>query len=203
MKDFFKERRPHDGLTYEAYLSTWEAEAKVAPESGLTKEERKLLHYVRLNYDRTLQVHEEYEPSEALREAMAAIDEPQLWMVLTETWCGDSAYCLPVIAEAARLSENVELRLLPRDENLDIMDQYLTGASRSIPKLVAFSGEGEERFTWGARPEEAQRLFEERRAEGKPKREIIPELLEWYARGGWQQVDEELAETITETVPAS
>lgn len=121
MKDFFEERRPHDGLTYEAYLSTWEAEAKVAPDSATDRRERRLLHFVRYNYERSQRVHEAYDPSEALQEAVAAVDEPQLWMVLTETWCGDSAYCLPVIAEAARLNEDIELRLLPRDENLDIM----------------------------------------------------------------------------------
>lgn len=56
---------------------------------------------------------------------------------------------------------------------------------------------------WGPRPAEGQRLFEERRAEGKSKKEVIPELLEWYKQGGWEQVDEELVEAISETAVVS
>jgi thioredoxin-like negative regulator of GroEL len=199
MKDFFAEGRPHEGLSYEEYLADWRAQKEAAPSGEGGKEERKLHHYVRYNYERSEQVHARYEPSEKLQEALSAVEVAQLWMVLTESWCGDSAFCLPVIAEAAGRSEQVTLRILPRDDNLDIMDQYLTGGSRSIPKLVAFeAGSGEERFVWGPRPKGAQDRFDEEAESSDDKEEIVKGLLEHYEDGGWEAVDSELAEALAQ-----
>lgn len=201
MPTFFDERRPHDGLTYADYLDQWTVAAE-APLDGLDKRERKLLYYTRYNLERSQQVHAAYEPSPALQAVVATIDAPQLWMVLTETWCGDSAYNLPILAEAAAFSDHVDLRILPRDENLDIMDQYLTGGSRSIPKLVAFAEDGTELFQWGPRPAGAVQLREELKAEGASKQEMTRALLDWYANGGWQQVEDELVAEL-QAIPSS
>jgi thioredoxin-like negative regulator of GroEL len=117
-------------------------------------------------------------------------------MVLTEPWCGDSAFLLPIIAEAAALSNHVTLRILLRDDNLDVMDQYLTGGSRSIPKLVAFSADGDELFTWGPRPEEARQLFASLREEHDDKMKAIEELIAHYEDDGWQEADAELTSAV-------
>jgi hypothetical protein len=200
MPDFFDEGRPHDGLRYDEYRDDWKRRTQEEPSKGADPSERRTHHYLNYNWDRQADVHEAYTPSDALTAAVKAIDEPQLWMVLTEPWCGDSAFLLPVIAEAAALSDKVTLRILPRDDNLDIMDQYLTGGSRSIPKLVAFSKNGDELFTWGPRPEGARQRFETLQAQYDDKTELIAELLEYYDDGGWREADEELAETIRSAV---
>jgi hypothetical protein len=197
MTDFFDDGRPHEGLSYDDYLADWRARKDAEPSGTPDKEERKLRHYLQYNYERSERVHARYEPSAGLRDALDSIDEPQLWMVLTEPWCGDSAFCLPVLAEAARLSEQVALRILPRDEHLDIMDQYLTGGSRSIPKLVAFAeDDGREVFRWGPRPDGAQERFDDEARKTDNKEDIVKGLLEHYEEGGWQAVDGELAEAI-------
>jgi len=196
MKAFFEAERPHDGWSYADYLDHWEQEKDTPLTAEMDAKERKMIHYKKYNYDRSQDVHAAYEPSGELRAALNAIDEPQLWMVLTETWCGDSAYNLPVIAEAAASSDRVTLRILPRDENLDIMDQYLTGGSRSIPKLVAFDEKGRELFTWGPRPEDVRALREELLEEGLDGMALIQKLLDRYEDGAWQAVDAELATAI-------
>ncbi len=201
MPDFFDERRPHNGWTYADYRTHWQ-EQKEAPLDDPSPDERKMHHYLNYNWERQAHVHDRYTPSEELRAAMDALDSPQLWMVLTEPWCGDSAFLLPIIAEAAAQSEQVTLRILPRDENLDIMDQYLTGGGRSIPKLVAFSEEGEEQFTWGPRPEAARERFEALRAEHDDKMAAIEGLIEHYEEGGWREADAELADALRTTQPA-
>ena len=48
-------------------------------------------------------------------------------LVLNEDWCGDSVNIVPIIAKLAESVSNMELRILRRDENLDIMDSHLTG----------------------------------------------------------------------------
>lgn len=202
MKDFFAERRPHDGLRYDEYREEWKEQTTVSPAS-LDPSDRQTLHYLNANWERQAHVHDVYSPSEPLREAAASIDEPQLWMVLTEPWCGDSAFLLPVIAETAALNDAITFRILYRDDNLDIMDQYLTDGSRSIPTLVAFSEEGEELFTWGPRPEGARQTFEELRNRYDDKMEVIEGLIAHYEDGGWREADEELTAALQSVTPTS
>lgn len=191
MKDFFEARRPHNGLTNDTFRAAM-AEHAAKPLAGLDRTARRYVFYARYNQERSGRVEEAYDVPARLREAVEKIDAPQLWMVITEDWCSDSAYALPVIVEAAALNPLIELRILLRDDNLDVMDQYLTGASRSIPKLVAFSEDGEELFQWGPRPREAQDLRERLKSEGLSGSEISKTLIAWYDDGGWRQVDGEL-----------
>ena len=201
MKDFFKDRRPHNGLTYDAFRAAWMAHIE-QPLTGLDSKARRYIYYARYNKERSERVEQAYEVSTKLRDVIEKIDAPQLWMVLTEDWCGDSAYALPVIVRAAALNGLIELRIVRRDDNLDIMDQFLTGTSRSIPKLVAFSAEGEERFQWGPRPREAQHLREQLKSEGLSGSEISKKMIEWYDDGGWRQVDDDLTEVLEGVVKA-
>jgi hypothetical protein len=200
MKDFFADRRPHNGLSYDDYRARWREQKEQSAE-GLAPDERKTLHYLNYNWERQAHVHDNYTPSDDLRDAVQSIDDPQLWMVLTEPWCGDSAFLLPVIAEAAQLSENVTLRILLRDDNLDVMDQYLTGGSRSIPKMAAFTDDGAELFAWGPRPEGARQKFAELQEAYDDKMAMIEKLIAHYEDGAWHEADAELAAALQESTP--
>ncbi|MDY0408765.1 thioredoxin family protein [Virgibacillus soli] len=86
-------------------------------------------------------------------------------MVLTEDWCGDAMLNVPILL---RLSEktNMEVRMLLRDENLDLMDQYLTnGKSRSIPIFIFIDQDGNEVAKWGPRSEYIQQFVDKLRAQ--------------------------------------
>ncbi|MFB5285012.1 thioredoxin family protein [Peribacillus sp. Hz7] len=79
-------------------------------------------------------------------------------IVLTADWCGDAALNVPIIQRMAEVSD-IELRFLIRDENLELMNQYLTnGTSRSIPIFVFIDQEGKEVRVWGPRADEIQQL---------------------------------------------
>ncbi|RMH63918.1 MAG: thioredoxin family protein [Bacteroidetes bacterium] len=201
MHTFFAERRPHNGWTPAAYQAQWE-EKLARPLRGLDRVARRYALYSRYNHERAAHVRAHYRMSEALREALHGIVAPQLWMVLTEDWCGDSAYSLPIIEQAAALSERVDLRILPRDEHLDIMDHYLTNGARSIPRLVAFDASGRELFTWGPRPAPLQALRDRLKAEGADGQTLSNAVIDWYDAGGWVEVDRELAALVQRTVPA-
>ncbi len=180
------------GLSYEAYRTQWQA-ALGRTLKGLDPRQRKYLYYQRYNCERAERVHQAYAPSARLRRAVERIEAPQLWMVLTEAWCADSAYNLPVLVEAARLNPHVEVRILLRDAHLDLMDRYLSYGTRGIPKLVALQADGREVFRWGPRPVEARLLRVNLRAKGLSPGEVSKHLIDWYEQGGWQQVDDELA----------
>lgn len=56
---------------------------------------------------------------------------------LTYDGCGDALYNIPVLAKIAQQCPNVDLRVVQRDENLDIMDQFKNqGMFRSVPTFI-------------------------------------------------------------------
>ena len=57
-------------------------------------------------------------------------------LVLREDWCGDAVNIVPLIEKLTESVSNMDMRILARDENLDIMDTHLTGKSRSIPIVI-------------------------------------------------------------------
>lgn len=90
-------------------------------------------------------------------EEFGTLDKSVRLLALSEDWCGDASNLLPVIA---RLAEHLgwELRVLLRDQNLELMDGYLTdGRSRSIPVVIAIDEDGQELGWWGPRPTDLQK----------------------------------------------
>ena len=88
-------------------------------------------------------------PADIVEEARSV---PGTWhlLVLSEDWCGDAVNILPVVARLTEALDRVDLRVLARDDNLDIMDAHLTnGTSRSIPVVILLDEEYHERG-WGA-----------------------------------------------------
>ncbi len=79
---------------------------------------------------------------EFFRKAAALPNGPRKLLVIAEAWCGDVYRELPT---AARIAEGagMELRVFPRDENPDIMDEFLSnnGKSRAIPVFVFYTAE--------------------------------------------------------------
>ena len=137
-------------------------------------------------------IDKSYEPGIELRDEIEKITDKQMWMVITENWCGDSAQNLPYIARIASLNMNIELKIILRDSNPDIMDNYLTAGTRSIPKLVAFDKEGNELFQWGARPKAAQELVSDLKAQGFDKKYFLEKLHSWYARNKGADIEKEI-----------
>lgn len=72
-------------------------------------------------------------------------------LILEEDWCGDAARSGPVIARIAE-GAGLEARWFRRDENLDIMDQYLENGGRAIPVALFMDRNYELLLRWGSRP---------------------------------------------------
>ena len=68
---------------------------------------------------------------------MNTINEPQTWLVIAEGWCGDAAQNLPVIHKIAETGSLVNLKVVLRDDNDDLMNLFLTNGGKAIPKLIA------------------------------------------------------------------
>lgn len=193
---FFAGHRLNDGLTYAAYMDLM-AERAATPEPADDAEAAERIGYTKLNLHRSGRISRTWRPSDELAALAARLVGPQLWMVLTEPWCGDSAQCLPYIKLLTDLNPAIDLRLILRDTNLDIMDAFLTDGKRSIPRLVIFAADGRVLGQWGPRPAEAQVVFAEAKSAGLEKPQLLEKLHLWYGRNRGQALAAEFTALLT------
>ncbi len=177
------------------YVKIMENQARIYADE-LPAEDVEKLEFTKLNLHRTGRILRTYKVPNDLATKVKAIQESQLWVVITEPWCGDSAQCLPYISAMADLNSNINLRMVLRDENLDIMDSFLTDGKRSIPVLIVFDTEGEVLSTWGPRPAAAQTVFLEAKAEGLEKSGILEQLHLFYGRDRGHALEAEFKQIL-------
>ncbi len=182
------------GIDYKSYKNTFIRQ--VENPNKQDEQEMKYLKYRKMNLQRTRRLDKYFVPSDELINVVKTINQRQTWMVITESWCGDSAQNLPIITKAASLNEKINICIVLRDENLEIMDRYLTNGSRSIPKLVVFDKDSNELFQWGPRPVEAQNIYMKFKESGMEKSAINEELHLWYGINRGKEVEIELVELL-------
>jgi len=76
------------------------------------------------------------------RKAAALPHGPRKLLVIGEAWCGDVYRELPTAVRIAEAS-GMELRIFLRDQNPDIMDEFVSnsGKSRAIPVFVFYTAD--------------------------------------------------------------
>lgn len=136
-------------------------------------------------------------PAEYLERVRALPDEWHL-LVLAEDWCGDAINTIPYLATLAEAAPNLDLRLLGRDTNPDLMDTHLTNGSRSIPVVMVLDRDYREVGWWGPRPRELQEWV---LSEGLklPPEERYTEVRRWYARDGGRTTLDEVITLLEES----
>ncbi|RKQ29577.1 thioredoxin family protein [Oceanobacillus halophilus] len=93
-------------------------------------------------------------------------------LVLTEDWCGDAMLNIPILLKLSDKTD-IEVRMLLRDQNLELMDQYLTnGKSRSIPIFIFMDEQGNEVAKWGPRAGKVQQFVDESRSKLPPQDDV-------------------------------
>jgi hypothetical protein len=123
-------------------------------------------------------------------------------LVIAEDWCGDASSTMPLVAKLVDHHPDFELRVLRRDENPTVMDQYLTNGSRSIPIVIVLDEDYRELGHWGPRPRELQAWVMANRAT-VPKAELYPKVRQWYARDRGESTLREVLQVAGVEVPAS
>ena len=196
MKKSLLQKISTNGLSYKQYLDLSRKEAEKTNELNLTDLEKKRLDNQKLNLHRMTRIETHYIVSDELKNLIRRINKNQIWMIISETWCGDSAQNIPFIAKIAELNLKINLKIILREENPEIMDLYLTEGTRGIPILAAFDDEGKEIFRWGPRPQEAKNLFAELNAQGLEKSLILEKLHLWYGRNRGKNLEGEIFDLV-------
>ncbi|KXK02919.1 MAG: hypothetical protein UZ17_ACD001001367 [Acidobacteria bacterium OLB17] len=183
-------------MTFEQYLKLIDdllAEGKTTgDDQSISRTSFALLNRKRI--DRILKT---FIPDEEAAKGITKVSTPRTWFVLTEGWCGDAAQSVPVIEQLASLNPLIETRYLLRDENLELMDQYLVNGARSIPKLIAVENDTDKvLWHWGPRPQGATDLFAELKAAGTLKDDILEAIQRWYIADKGNSTAREIAALV-------
>ena len=101
------------------------------------------------------------EDTQALKDLAAKPNGPVKMLVLGEDWCGDVIRGMPVLARICE-SAGLEMRIFPRDENHDIMNEFLkNGEWMSIPVAVFYTKDHQYICHWIERPASAELEMQE------------------------------------------
>jgi len=158
-----------------------------------------MFNYGKLNRQRMKRLEKTAEINDALKEKAGRVKANWIWLIITEGWCGDAAQNISIIKKIASESASIETRYVLRDENLELMDAYLTNNARSIPKLICFDAETlEEVGTWGPRPQAAMNYFYEMREQGIEKPQMMENLQRWYLQDDEQSIQREFENLLDE-----
>jgi hypothetical protein len=182
---------------YDEFYRWMQKLAKAGKTSG-DDQTQVLADFTALNRRRMSRLNKTLILNNELKKALDTISEEQEWVVITEAWCGDSAQCLPLIGKMANYSEKINLRIILRNKNPELMESYLTNGSKSIPKLIVFNNNEEELFTWGPRPIPAQAILMNWKKDpaGRNWEAFETELHTWYARDKSKTIQEDFIKFI-------
>ena len=182
---------------YENYRNLVLKYAEDSKTSGDQSEEKIAATFI--NAQRMKRIDKQCVINYNLNRLVSQINKKQKWIVISETWCGDSAQCLPVIAKIAKLNKNVKLEIIFRDEHLEVIDAFLTNGTRSIPKLICVDEETESiKFIWGPRPRVIKDKVLELKSNNKEitHDELVKHIHLWYAQDKTNAIQNEFSELL-------
>jgi hypothetical protein len=178
-------------MTYAEYIKLIDDLLLEGKTTGENQSEA-MFNYGKLNRQRMHRLEKTVVLNDSIKEKAQKIERKMIWLIITEGWCGDAAQNIPTIEKIAASSANIETRYVLRDENLELMDAYLTNNARSIPKLIALDAETfEEIGTWGPRAQAAMDYFYEMRDGGMEKPQMMENIQRWYLSDKEQSIQKE------------
>ena len=158
-----------------------------------------MFNYGKLNRQRMHRLEKTVKLSDSLKQKVHSVGRKMIWLIVTEGWCGDAAQNIPIIEKIAAENPNIETRYLLRDENLELMDKYLTFNARSIPKLIALDAETlEEIGAWGPRPKAAMDYFFQMKEQGLEKPLMMENMQRWYMQDKEKSIQAEFENLLGE-----
>jgi len=102
--------------------------------------------------DKTLKItHETLKSIQNLKNGLT-------FLVISEGWCGDAAQVVPIINKITETSGKIDLKIVFRDDNEELMNQFLTNGNKSIPKIILVDSDYNIISSWGPRPSIATKM---------------------------------------------
>ncbi len=170
---------------------------KEGKSTGLNQNDN-LLNFTKLNDKRMKRLDKKTKLSQIAEKKVLTVQKDFTWLVLTESWCGDAAQTLPVINKFAEANKKINLRVVLRDDNDDLMNQFLTNGSKSIPKLIVIENNANKVVgSWGPRSKFATKMVNDyKEKHGNLSAEFKKELQLWYNSDEGINIEKEMVELL-------
>ncbi|UGU14634.1 thioredoxin family protein [Sinomicrobium kalidii] len=181
-------------LSYKAYT---ELVKQLASGRKTTGPEQTEVHinFTKLNASRMRRLDKTLVIPEKAMRSFKNIDKKQTWLVIMESWCADGAQTIPVLNKICEVVPGLDLRIVMRDENPELMDLFLTDGTRSIPKLIILDNELNVAHTWGPRSRTAANMVAAYKSQNGKIDDAFKEFLQvWYNKDKGTAIIEDLVE---------
>jgi thiol-disulfide isomerase/thioredoxin len=158
---------------------------------------QELLDYSKLNQARMDRLQKTLALDETVGQVLNSLKNEYTWVVISEGWCGDAAQLLPIFNLMADNTPNVNLAVVLRDANPELMNRFLTNGARAVPKLIVLDSGNNVRGIWGPRPMGAAQLIAEyKAAKGVIDETAKTQLQMWYLHDKGLSTQREVAELM-------
>ena len=191
------EKALNTSTTYQEYRDLVHELSQKDLSTGPTQTEA-LANYTGLNNARMRRLDKTIKISEETQTLFTNYSKNVTWLVLTESWCGDAAQSMPVINKLAKIAPHVEMKVALRDENVELMQHFLTNGGMSIPKLIAIDNASKVVLgEWGPRPTVAAKMVADyKEAHGGLTPEFKQDLQVWYTKDKGQAIIDDLEKIL-------
>ncbi len=186
-----------NSYSYEEYRTLVSDLLKESKSTGHQQSEA-LTNYSMLNDRRMKRLDKTLKIDPSIENTFSKMEANITWLVLTEGWCGDAAQSLPVINKLAKMNDGINLRIISRDDNDELMNNFLTNGGKSIPKLIAYNNQSKEVVdSWGPRPSIATKMVHDYKAEhGSLDPQFKEDLQVWYNKDKGRNIAEDLKKML-------
>ena len=186
-----------NSMSYQQYRAFVEAHTTNGTNSGAEITED-LAEQTKLNTQRMKRLDKTMKLLPETEDFLASFNDDVFFLIITESWCGDAAQTMPMINKVAQAA-GIELKIVLRDENLELMDKFLTNGSRSIAKLILVNNKTGLPITiWGPRPTTATKIVAQEKVEkGVLSPEFKEELQNWYNKDKGKDTENDLVTILS------
>ena len=185
------------GINYTTYRQLIVDLLKEGKSTGIT-ENPEYFQFSELNNSRMNRLDKTIKVLESHQNQLQNLSKKITWLVISESWCGDAAQIVPIINKLANYSENIDFKIVIRDENLELMDLFLTNGNRAIPILLMIDTETHELIDkWGPRPQIASKMVIDYKTQhGALDAEFKIQLQNWYNADKGIEIQNEVMELM-------
>jgi hypothetical protein len=183
--------------SFDAYIQAEFVEkiyAFKANQANLNEEELQHLIYLQNNYLSIQNSLNSYSPSDSIKQQTNKQKTTLNVYIIMENWCGSSAGNVPYIVKL--LSENplIKITIVLRDTNIEFMDEYLTNGKRSIPKVIGFDDDGNEKFVWGSASKMQAEFAATVQARNIDFQDFVKEIQAWFVENNAKAIESDFLE---------
>lgn len=183
------------GITFDEYFK--KAEEVVAKnENDLTEQEKEMFEYYKLGVQRMNRMQKSFQVDDAQVEKLRTKNFNGKILIISEAWCGDAGQTVPAVS--LFFEGKNEVKIVYRDEYPELIDEFLTNGTRSIPIVLILDENCNVVTHWGPRPKPGIELFKKFKAdpEAYPKEQFYNDIQVYYAKNKGKDTIQEIIELL-------